>query len=444
MFRIAAFGAGPEQIPVGVKSIASSIDYIAYDAETIMDMLVENPDVILCYPPKEGMSALEIAQSLRMNYPDTPLYFIVNEKKDFDKKKLIKNGFTEAYLLPWEKADFMRSMKEEAVYSVLPELRDYKPIKVVDLVPDSVLNFGLKIFLPRANKLLQFSSSGDPVSAEKMAKLEESSLNTLFVHKDEVESFRKYTADTLKKLMKPKAMSETDKQEKLEKAVRDLISDMFIEDNKENTFAKSQALLTEVKAVINSLIREENEDVVKKLGTIIHQEENFYLHLSNVSTFAGLFAIVLGFEKPEEMALAGLLHDIGKINLPVEIAELEVSQMGAHALEAYKQHPKYSIEVAKGKKMVLPERVTKAILQHHEAMNGSGFPSGHDATRISQEGRLLAIANTFDHLTVLRPGEKSYNCAEALLKMVDDNSKDPGRMILDIEMLKKLKTFFIK
>ena len=119
-------------------------------------------------------------------------------------------------------------------------------------------------------------------------------------------------------------MSETEKQEKLEKAVRELLSDMFIDDMRENTFTKSQGLLKEVKEIIHILISDENADLHKKIGLITNQEENFYLHLSNVSTYAGVFAIILGFEKPEELALAGLLHDIGKINLPVEICDLEM------------------------------------------------------------------------------------------------------------------------
>lgn len=443
MFQIAVFGAGPEKLPSEVKAMGSGIMYYVYDIEKIMDPLEPTPHLILCYP-SEIMPALEIAQSLRMNYPDLPVFFIAVEKKDFDKKKLIKNGFTDAFLLPWEKADFFKSMKQEALYSVQPELRDYKPVKVVDLHPGTVLDFGVRVFLPRNNKLLPFASAGDSIAEEKIQKLNESNQNTLYVHKDDVEKFYQYTAGVLKKLVKSNTMSETEKQFKLEKTVRELISDMFIEDSRENTFAKSQALLKEVKEIINILITDENADLYKKIGLIINQEENFYLHLSNVSTYAGLFAIVLGMEKPEELALAGLMHDIGKINLPPEIADLDMSMMSSEALTAYKNHPKYSLDVAKLKRLVLPDRVAKAILHHHENMNGTGYPSGLEGPRISKEGRLLAIANAFDHLTAMKPGKSNLTMREALIKMFDENASDPGRMIYDLEMLKRLKDFFIK
>lgn len=444
MFSIFVFGATQEIIPAELSSIASSITCESSYTDKILEPLVPTPSMILCYPGQSSFSTLEIAQTLRMNYPELPIFFIATEKADFDKKKLVKNGFTQAYLLPWEKADFLRSLQEESIYSVIPELRDYQAIKIVDLTPGTILDFSLKAFLPRNNMLVTFSGEGSPVSAEKFAKLYDNQMNTLFVHKDEIEKFRQYTAETFKRLLRPNQMSETEKQEKLEKCVRDLISDMFIEDTKENTFGKSQSLLTEVKEMIKLLISEEHSDVLKKIDSLVNQEGNFYLHLSNVSAYAGLFSMVLGFEKPEEMALAGLLHDIGKINLPKDVANLEEANMGPNALEAFHKHPKHSIDVAKLKRISLPDAVMKGILHHHEAMNGTGYPAGLNGTRISKEGRLIAIANTFDDMTSLKSGEKGMSPLEALTKLIDQNSSDPGKMILDLEMLKKLKTLFVK
>lgn len=443
MLKLAIFGADEKQIPSEIPHLVQVIHYYPYDEDKISEQLPEEPNLIMCFA-SEKMSVLEIAQSLRMNYPETPIYFIAYERKDFDKKKLIKNGFSNAYLLPWEKTDLFRSLKEEASYSEMPELRDYRPIKVVDFKPSMTLDFGLKIFLAKNNKLLPFSSAGDEISQEKYNKLTDGNMNTLFVHKDEITKFHEYTAGMFKTLLKPGQISETERLEKLETVVRDLISDMFIDDTRENTFGKSQALLKEVKEVIKLLITDDYGDIMKKIDIIINQEESFYLHLTNVSTFSGLFAIVLGFEHPQELALAGLLHDIGKINLPVEMANIELEDLGVEALAAYHNHPKYTLDVIRLKRLVISEKVSKAILHHHEAMNGTGYPSGLEGARICAEGRILAIANTFDHLTSLRPGEKSLTAREAIEQMYEENTRDPGRMILDTVMLKKLKEFFIK
>lgn len=438
-FKIAIYGAEENLVHPEIKKSSSDIQYFAYDIEQMIEPLPVRPDIILCYPPAEGLQlpALEIAQTLRSVYMDIPLFFISLDKKTFDKKRLIKNGFTQAFLLPWEKADLLRAMNEEHVCSMLPELREYKAIKVADIKPGIILEFSMKVYLPRSNKLLPFSFEGDPITEEKFQKLEESKLNTLFVKKDEVEKFRKYTANLFKDLI-----SETDKQEKLEVCVRDLISDMFIEDVKENTFGASQALLNEVKEIINILIEDAHKEVSQKVNNLINQEQNFYLHLSNVSTYAGIFAMILGLPNPQDVALAGLLHDIGKINLPPEIAELSENELTPAGREAYKKHPEFTIDVLKLRRIALPQPALNAILHHHEAVNGTGYPKGLEGPRISKEGKVLAIANEFDNLTSMQPGRLALSPRAALEKLLDDNIH--VSMKLDLDMLKKLKAVFVK
>lgn len=438
-FKIAIYGADENLVHPEIKKASSAIQYIQYDIEQMLDPLPEVPDVILCYPPAESLSlpALEIAQTLRSVYMETPLFFISLDKKTFDKKRLIKNGFTQAFLLPWEKADLLRAMNEEQICSMLPELRDYKAIKVADIKPGVVLDFSMKVYLPKSNKLLPFSFEGDPISDDKFQKLAESNLNTLFVKKDEVEKFRQYTAKIFKDMM-----SETDKQDKLEVCVRDLLSDMFIEDVKENTFGSSHALLNEVKDIIKILIEDSHKEVALKIDNLVNQEQNFYLHLSNVSTYAGLFAMVIGLPNPQDVALAGLLHDIGKINLPPEIAELEESELTEAGKEAFKKHPEFTIDIMKLRRIALPQPVFNAILQHHEAVNGTGYPKGLEGPRIAKEAKVLAIANEFDNLTSMHPGKLTVTPKEALEILLDKNIHES--MKLDLDMLKKLKSVFVK
>jgi putative nucleotidyltransferase with HDIG domain len=437
-FQIAIFGAEEALVHPEIKKASPKLSYHKYDIEQMLEPLEVVPDVILCYAPVETeIPALEVAQTLRNVYPETPLFFISLNKSTFDKKRLIKNGFTQAFLLPWEKADLIRAMDEEHVCSLLPELREYKAIKVADIRPGIILDFAMKVYLPRSNKLLHFSSEGDPLSEGKFKKLRESNLNTLFVKKDDVEKFREYTSKAFQNLI-----SETDKQDKLEGCIRDLISDIFIEDSKENTFSASNQLLNEVKDLIKILIEDNFKDLTMRVDTLINHEQNFYLHLSNVSTYAGLFAMVLGLPNPQDVALAGILHDIGKINLPVEFADTPEDKLSENGKKAYRMHPEYTIDILKLRRIALPDAVLKAILHHHEAVDGSGYPKGLEGPRISKEGKVLAIANAFDNLTSIEPGKLNLSPREALVQLVEQNIQ--GTMTLDLDMLIKLKKVFIK
>jgi HD-GYP domain-containing protein (c-di-GMP phosphodiesterase class II) len=440
-FRFLVFGGTPEQITPEVKALATAIDCLDYDVEKMMEPIEPNPNVVLCFAPDSDVeiSALEIAQTLRAVYEDHPIFFMTETKDNFDKKKLIKNGFTSAYILPWERADLIRSMREEALYTQIPALRDYKAIKAVDIIPDQELGFNLNIHLPLSNKILPLVREGETLSQEKMNKLMESNQNTLYLNKEESQKFSHYAAEILVKKFKPGQISETEKQERLDKCVRDLISDLFIQDSKGNTFGNSQALLKELQELIKLLLAKSGLSFHDRLGLLTNQEYNFYLHLTNVSTYAGLFAKVLEHPKPEDVALGGLLHDIGKINLPVSIADRDSNLLNGEELAIYRKHSDYAQDILRTKKMVISDTAMKAILQHHEMMNGKGFPKGIEGHRISLEGRILAIANRFDHLTTKIIDKKTPTIIEAFDIMIEENSKDPGRIILDVDLIIKLK-----
>lgn len=441
-FHITFFGVKREAVPIELMAMASSSTFIDYQDEKFMEPLDPVPDVIVCFSAnEEEIPNAEIAQTLRMNAPLGIIFFVTYEKSDFNKKILIKNGFSQTFLLPWEMKDLIGSMKNESVYSSMPELRNYTPVKIVDFIPGTILDFSVKAFLPLNNLLIPFSTAGSPITAEKMSKLEEHSFNILFIANEDLEKFRTYTAQTLKGLLKPGTMNETDRHGKLKKCVRDLISDIFVEDINENTFSKSQDLLKEVKEVIQLLIGDKELDYFKKIKIIANQESSFYQHLSNVSAYSGIFALMLGHDNPEDLALAGILHDLGKVNLPAEYAELDESTLSPHALLAFQNHPAFTLDVVRLKRIPLPDKVITAILQHHEAMNGSGYPEGLKGQRISLEGRILAIANSFDKLTTMKRGERLKTPREALQMLFALNSGDPNNMILDVQLLKNLIEF---
>ena len=88
---VTVFGGNQDHLPSDLMNIASAIHHEPYDEEKLLNELDPVPDVIICWPPTGGMSTLEIAQTLRMNNAKAPIFFLTLEKKDFDKKKLIKN-----------------------------------------------------------------------------------------------------------------------------------------------------------------------------------------------------------------------------------------------------------------------------------------------------------------------------------------------------------------
>jgi putative nucleotidyltransferase with HDIG domain len=118
----------------------------------------------------------------------------------------------------------------------------------------------------------------------------------------------------------------------------------------------------------------------------------------------------LGHEKLEELRLASLLHDIGKLG----IKESVLSKPGRLSNRERRQithHPAIGVKIVDS--VVDSHKIIRGILEHHEHFDGTGYPNGLKGKEISPEGRIIAVADIFDALTALRPYKRKYSPDEA-------------------------------
>lgn len=99
-----------------------------------------------------------------------------------------------------------------------------------------------------------------------------------------------------------------------------------------------------------------------------------------------------------------LLHDLGKIAVPVEILEFP-GKLSRQAMKIMRTHVDYTEEIFGGS---IDEAVTRIALRHHEKLNGTGYPKGLSAKDLSKEERLVAIADIISALTGTRSYKDTY------------------------------------
>lgn len=160
-------------------------------------------------------------------------------------------------------------------------------------------------------------------------------------------------------------------------------------------------------------------------------------HLSNTSTYAALFSMATGVGRPEELAMAALFHDLGLSIVPSSIQEKSVSEWTDKERDIYQSHPEYSINLVKNRKVVLSQSIQTMILQHHERVDGSGYPSGLTEPKLKLESQLLAIADEFDELTCFGLGRQALSPQDALAQI------SSGRKF-NLNLLAKLNQVFRK
>jgi diguanylate cyclase (GGDEF)-like protein len=134
-------------------------------------------------------------------------------------------------------------------------------------------------------------------------------------------------------------------------------------------------------------------------------------HSERVADLAVLLAAELGWdaERCARMRDAALVHDVGKLALPAELVARAPTPTDENALAAVEAHPVISAEIAAE---ALDAEQVRWIREHHERPDGTGYPAGLVGDQISDGGRILAFANSWDVMTSDRPGQPA-TAAEA-------------------------------
>ncbi len=138
-------------------------------------------------------------------------------------------------------------------------------------------------------------------------------------------------------------------------------------------------------------------------------------HSKRVEDYSVKIAKKLQMSKGRMMDLgfAALFHDIGKVNVPDEILN-KPSFLTDEEMEFIKRHPKDGAELLEG---TFLQNVGEIVEQHHERLDGSGYPNGLTEDEISLEAKIIAVVDTYDAMTSDRPYRKGLSRDIALQEL---------------------------
>lgn len=168
-------------------------------------------------------------------------------------------------------------------------------------------------------------------------------------------------------------------------------------------------------------------DTISVLVNTIEARDHYTAgHTWRVTQFSIAIAKELDWpeEEIEELKMAAALHDIGKISYSDTILR-KPSVLSESEYEKIKCHPRKGVEILKNINFLEP--VQQFILHHHERWDGQGYSAGLKETEISEGGRIIAVADTFDALTSDRPYRSGITPEKAIktLKKVSGSQLDP-------------------
>ncbi len=384
---------------------------------------------IFCGSDIPELSGKELGQGLQNQCPNTHKFYVTNDLTDYQPSVLLKNGFTNVFCLPQDKELLIRSIKEEILTNISGK-QSLRPIKIMDVGSDEKLDFGTFVFLPLNNRFVPFSKSNEKIDEERLKKLSKHQVGSLFIDKNDLNRFYTYSANRLRDATKP-GMGATERQAKLETHVRGLFNSIFDQAIKTD-FAGGKEMVENCQNIISNFITKgSSNDWHLRLLASIGDLTDPYNHASRVSTLAALFAVGLDHPNPEDLAMAGMFHDVGMIDIPDIILDKPENEWSPEDRAIYEGHPERTMYYLKQKRISLSTEVEKAILQHHEKASGKGYPRGM-SERITVEAQILSYADQFDYLTRIEPGKKNLSPSEAHEAIAATQS-------IETELLEKLQ-----
>jgi putative two-component system response regulator len=155
------------------------------------------------------------------------------------------------------------------------------------------------------------------------------------------------------------------------------------------------------------------QHTVYELGeTIRARDPVTYEHCRRVAIYAQRLARHLGWSRraARDLALAGLIHDLGKTWIENGILHKESALSTDEWHEMYR-HPRIAARMLQAYGM--PEPIVTTVLHHHERFDGRGYPDGLAGQAIPVSARILAVADVFDALTSARSYKEPISLAEA-------------------------------
>ncbi len=180
--------------------------------------------------------------------------------------------------------------------------------------------------------------------------------------------------------------------------------------------AGSRLQLESIEEVINDMVESmvRNPDALMWVARMRERNATVYDHGLSVAVSLVAFGRHLGYPKEQlsQLGMLGLLLDVGKIKLPMELLEKN-ARLSSDEFEQIKDHVDLGLEVLAQTPNIHPD-VLEGIAQHHERMNGTGYPNNLMGDELSVYGRMAAIADTYAAVTQHRPYADAVSPHEAL------------------------------
>ena len=238
-----------------------------------------------------------------------------------------------------------------------------------------------------------------PLAQDRANELVQKCDETLFVRAKDYVQFSQDLIDQLEAALEDELLSSGQRFELVQYAVSLEVEQSLRKVNCDSYVSSSETIGRQIASVLDN-----GDTLPSDLYGIVRHDFHTFVHVTNVAGYATLLAKELGISKKvelEKIAIGGLLHDMGKRHIPSSILT-KTDPLTPSEWATIKQHPQRGYEEL-CHRSDLEHGQLMMVYQHHEHMDGNGYPVGAIGEELHPWARLLAVVDVFDALTGQRP-----------------------------------------
>lgn len=263
------------------------------------------------------------------------------------------------------------------------------------------------------NRIGLYKQADYPLTERDLERLQAEGTRRLYIHEDAHKRYQEHLRLLLADIADNSPFST--RAGAMDEIVRDVLRTCFQAGDVERTVASALDL---GEMVVKVLMDEPHSTA--ELFQILHHDHATFTHSANAAYFATLLAKELGLPSGElrRIATGALLHDIGKMDIddsilckPGRLDEFEIRQVRQHPLEGFRKLCRQR-DLSQGQLLM--------AYQHHEKLDGSGYPVGCVGEEIHPWAKLCAVVDSFESLTSIRPYRGPRTHERALQIMEQD------------------------
>jgi HD-GYP domain-containing protein (c-di-GMP phosphodiesterase class II) len=259
-------------------------------------------------------------------------------------------------------------------------------------------------------------------------RLAQNGTKFVYVAMTDHERFRKQTEAVLMKTVDDPSLGVSIKSEIVYETSVELVNELLSEPDLK---AKSQRLEQVSRAVTTLVLNDPT--AFSHLFAASHHDFYTATHMVNVATWMVPLAYAMGYHSIDDLnkiCQAGLLHDVGKVHVAAEILNKKGKLTDAE-WAAIKRHPDLGCEHL-AKYDGIDPLVFAVTREHHERMDGSGYPRGIKGDQMHPVSRICAVVDSFDAMTAFRPfKERAMTVAQALSIIAKETPSKYDQRVFD-------------